>query len=199
MSIAGLFVRCCCVDHNTRMTDAAPDPAEEALYASLAHELKNPLNLITLNVELLTRQPDLATSPAVARAAEAIRRSVHKQSQLIDEVMALSRARAGHLRSRGHSVDCAADLRELLPALKELAAARGVECRAEVPEGSVWVREETGPLELSLSLLARQLVKATPKGGTVSLRLAAGDASATVTVENDAGVALSLDLPLHPE
>jgi two-component system CheB/CheR fusion protein len=182
------------------MTEA-PDPesAEDALYASLAHELKNPLNLITLSVELLTRQPDLADSPAVARAADAIRRSVHKQSQLIDEVSALSHARAGRLRPRGHPIDCAAGLRELLPQVEALAAARGVEWQAELPPQPVWVREEAGSLELTLSLLVRQVVKATARGGKVTLRLQAGDGTATATVGTDRGVAFSLALPLHEE
>ncbi len=58
----------------------------------LSHELKNPLNLIHVKAELLTRTPEARGIAVVQEAAEAIQRSVVGQAKIIDDLLDLSRA-----------------------------------------------------------------------------------------------------------
>lgn len=52
----------------------------------MSHELRNPLNLIQLNAELLGRLPQTRDIPAVQRAAGIIRRTVTSQAKIIDDL-----------------------------------------------------------------------------------------------------------------
>ncbi len=65
--------------------------------AVMSHELKHPLNLITVNAELLTVLPEAQDLPAVQRAAATIRRTVQGQARIIDDLLDMSRTNAGKL------------------------------------------------------------------------------------------------------
>jgi signal transduction histidine kinase len=63
----------------------------------MSHELKHPLNLITVNAELLSVLPEAQDLPAVQRAAATIRRTVQGQARIIDDLLDMSRTNAGKL------------------------------------------------------------------------------------------------------
>src|SRR5205823_14102820 len=65
--------------------------------AVMAHELRHPLNLIHINVEFLSRLPEIRQSPPVARSASVIRNAVLSQAKLIDDLLDMSRVRTGKL------------------------------------------------------------------------------------------------------
>ena len=65
--------------------------------AVMSHELKNPLNLVMLNTELLARSPEVVGDPRLARATDTIRRAVQGQAQIIDDLLDLSRLNTGKL------------------------------------------------------------------------------------------------------
>jgi two-component system CheB/CheR fusion protein len=63
----------------------------------MSHELRHPLNMISINVELLSRMPEIRKSPSFMRAAAVIRNSVMSQAKIIDDLMDMSRVRTGKL------------------------------------------------------------------------------------------------------
>jgi two-component system CheB/CheR fusion protein len=56
--------------------EQAANELKDEFLAVMSHELKHPLNLIQVNAELLTSQPEVRALPAVARVGETIRRAV---------------------------------------------------------------------------------------------------------------------------
>src|SRR5690606_26022621 len=54
---------------------------KDEFLAIMSHELRHPLNLIELNMEFLSRAPELQGSQKVTTAIEAVRRSVRNESQ----------------------------------------------------------------------------------------------------------------------
>jgi two-component system CheB/CheR fusion protein len=78
---------------------------KDRFLAVMSHELKQPLNLIQMNAELLMRLPVAAENPKVQRLSEAIRSAVGSQSRIINDLLDLSRIRTGKLRLNRVAVD----------------------------------------------------------------------------------------------
>ena len=78
---------------------------KDEFLAIMSHELKNPLNLILLNAELLARIPEARTVPSVVRAAEIIRKTVRSQAKIIDDLLDLSRINTGKMSLNATAVD----------------------------------------------------------------------------------------------
>ena len=81
----------------TRTEAQAANHLKNEFLAVMSHELKNPLNLIQLNVEILTRLPEIRQLAYAAKAAHAIGRAVVSQSRIIDDLLDLSRINTGKL------------------------------------------------------------------------------------------------------
>ncbi len=70
---------------------------KDEFLAVMSHGLRHPLNMIHINVELLSRMSELRQSPQFMRAASIIRSSVMSQAKIIDDLMDMSRVRTGKL------------------------------------------------------------------------------------------------------
>jgi two-component system CheB/CheR fusion protein len=148
---------------------AASELKDEFL-AVMSHELKNPLNLIQLNAELLSRLPEARTAPAIARAATTIRKTVISQAQIIDDLLDLSRINTGKLALNRSDVDWSAVARAIAAAVAEDAAAKRIEMRLDIAE-HVLVHADPVRVEQIVWNLLSNALKFTPDGGQVSLRL----------------------------
>jgi len=65
--------------------------------AVMSHELKHPLNLISVNAQLLGTLPEGRSLPAVVRSARTIQRTVMSLGRIIDDLLDMSRATTGKL------------------------------------------------------------------------------------------------------
>ncbi|HEV7914601.1 MAG TPA: PAS domain-containing protein, partial [Albitalea sp.] len=150
---------------------AASELKDEFL-AVMSHELKNPLNLIQLNAELLARLPEARGLPAVQRAAAIIRRTVVSQAQIIDDLLDLSRINTGKLTLNRQSVDWEASIEAIAAAMRDESAAKGVELSVSVSGADLVVDGDPVRIEQIVWNLVNNAVKFTPAGGRVMLRLA---------------------------
>ncbi|MFP3434280.1 histidine kinase dimerization/phospho-acceptor domain-containing protein, partial [Paraburkholderia sp. SIMBA_061] len=99
---------------------------KDEFFAVLSHELKNPLNLIHVKAEMLTRSPEVRKITLVQDAADAILRSVVGQAKIIDDLLDLSRARTGKLALHFTAVAVSSILHGVIDASAVDAAAGGV-------------------------------------------------------------------------
>ncbi|MES2606664.1 MAG: CheR family methyltransferase, partial [Pseudomonadota bacterium] len=81
---------------------------KDQFLAIMSHELRQPLNMISLNVELLTRLPAVMALPLAKRATTAIRNSVASQATIIEDLLDLSRVNTGKLTLNIEVLDLAA-------------------------------------------------------------------------------------------
>lgn len=115
------------VQHDTRRdAQLAREQAENMLkdqfLAVMSHELKQPLNLIQLNAEMLTMLPEVRNSEVSRRAASVIQRSVLSQAKIIDDLLDLSRLTTGKLALNLTPVDLAAHVNALVDVMRRDAA-----------------------------------------------------------------------------
>ncbi|MED5617683.1 hybrid sensor histidine kinase/response regulator [Ideonella sp. BN130291] len=150
----------------------ATSELKDEFLAVMSHELKNPLNLIQLNAELLSRMPEARNVPAVAKAAATIRKTVLSQAQIIDDLLDLSRVNTGKMALNRSSVDAAAVVRTIATALREDAEHKGLALALEVTEEPVLLDADPVRLEQVVWNLLNNALKFTPRGGRVDLTLA---------------------------
>ncbi len=155
---------------------------KDEFFAVLSHELKNPLNLIHVKAELLTRLPIAKEIVPVQEAAEAIQRSVISQAKIIDDLLDLSRVRTGKLALQFEPVDLAAVLRAVVDASLEDATSNGISLSVSGIDASLVVQADAVRFEQMLWNVVRNALKFTPRGGRVDVSLSREDGFACVEV-----------------
>jgi two-component system CheB/CheR fusion protein len=162
---------------------AASDMKDEFL-AVVSHELKNPLNLIQLNTELLMRTPEARALPSVVRSTEIIRRAVLSQAQIIDDLLDLSRLNTGKLSLNRGPVDCAAVVRTIAAAMQEEAARKQIALHVENQDEPLLIDADAVRVEQIVWNLLSNALKFTAASGRIDVRLAPDGAEAVLQVRD---------------
>jgi len=145
----------------------------EQLSAQLSHELKNPLGAIKTLVQLSRRDACDEKSRERLQVAES---EVERMSSILQEYLSFSRP-LDKLRRESLSLDALAD--EVLELLSAQAASAGVAVRRS---GSARLDADPRRLREALFNLVANALDATPRGGTVEVRIFERDGSARVEV-----------------
>ena len=151
----------------------------------MSHELRHPLNMIHINVELLSRMPELRQSPPFMRAASIIRNSVMTQAKIIDDLMDISRVRTGKLSLSMAPVALDAILQGIVDVARSDPASRDIAVSFEGSTGGAPVLADVVRIEQVVMNLLSNALKFTKSGGQVAVRLAREDGYARVDVVDD--------------
>lgn len=144
---------------------------KDQFLAVVSHELKNPLNLISLNAQVLASLPEAKGSKRLVRIAELIGAGVKSQTQLIDDLLELSRAQNGKLSLHKEQVDCNQLVELIAAAVLPDAQARGVTLSVAVQPGNYGIDADPVRVEQIIWNLVTNAIKFTPKGGAVQIGL----------------------------
>ena len=150
--------------------------------AVMSHELKNPLNLVMLNTELLARSPEVVADPRLARATDTIRRAVQGQAQIIDDLLDLSRLNTGKLSLTRTPVQWHAIIERIADPLRAEAAAK--QFAFEVQAEPLTVYADMVRVEQVTWNLVSNAFKFTPPAGAIHIRLKRDGMSALLEVED---------------
>lgn len=108
--------------------------ARDRFYAMLSHELRTPLSAILLYHELLATQVYGPMTPAQEEAVERAQRSARHLLELINDLLDLSKLRAGKMDWRVEDVDLADLVENVFLAVAPLAAENRCELSLQVSE-----------------------------------------------------------------
>jgi signal transduction histidine kinase len=115
----------------------AASASRSRFYALLGHELRAPLGAILLYNDLLLSGAEGPLTGGQAEGIELSQRSARHLSELVDDLLDLSKLEAGKVVVRPEHCDVATLLHDLLATLRPVAAQRGsaleVECPRELP------------------------------------------------------------------
>jgi signal transduction histidine kinase len=142
---------------------------QKNILATVAHELRNPLTPISLIAERMVRMP----SGELPRMRELIEGQVQHISQLVDDLLDVSRASTGKLRINRSDVDIIHILRAAIDACSPVMVAQKQRFDVQLPEGILWVNGDPGRLALILHNLLANAAKYTPAGGSIKLSVTA--------------------------
>jgi two-component system, chemotaxis family, CheB/CheR fusion protein len=156
---------------------------KDRFLAVMSHELKQPLNLIHVNAELLVRLPEARTLPSVQRIGTTIRRAVSAQETIVNDLLDLSRVQTGKLRLHREPHDLVEIVQQLSQAMAEDAAAKGVRWEVSLPEQAVCECDAVRIEQVVWNLLGNAL-KFTPEGGVVGIDLSTTETEARLEVRD---------------
>jgi two-component system, chemotaxis family, CheB/CheR fusion protein len=153
--------------------------AKDEFLSNLSHELRNPLTAIIGWVQLLqTRQQEQAL---IDRGLTIIYRSAKAQSQLIEDMLDLSRIASGKLQLKPVRLDLAAVIGVAVDAVQLSANAKSIQIISQIT--TTTVMGDVDRLQQVLWNLLANAIKFTPTGGRVNITL--------VPVQNNAEIRIS--------
>jgi PAS domain S-box-containing protein len=165
--------------------------ARDDVLSIVAHDLRNPLNVVRLHAQALRMQ-----HPAVRRAAEAIDRSAQRMDRLIEDLLDISRLEAGQLQVEQARASASDLAHEAADTHQTVAEGAGITLTLDVPADlpDVWA-DRSRILQVLDNLLGNSL-KFTERGGHVALSAARRGDEIEFAVR-DTGPGLSSDTALH--
>ena len=143
--------------------------AKDEFLANLSHELRNPLTPILAWAQIL-RSGKLKEA-AVTHALEVIDRSARAQSQLIEDILDISRITSGKLAVDTNLIDLQLVVQAALDGVQLSAEAKSIQIVSEL--SSATVLGDAARLQQVVWNLLSNAIKFTPAGGRVEITLSA--------------------------
>jgi two-component system CheB/CheR fusion protein len=168
---------------------AANDLKDETL-AIISHELKHPLNLIQISTQMLMAMPEVQPLPRVVKALRTIEASGKSQARIIDDLLDLSRTRAGKLVLEPASVYLKEALASCFDWAAEQAQLKGIDFQLEAVEDTLLVDADLTRLRQVVMNLLSNALKFTPTDGGIKVRLVQEGNEAVLSVR-DSGRGIS--------
>ena len=180
---------------------AAREEAERAnamkdeFLAIVSHELRTPLNAIMGWTHVLRSSP-IPHPEQTRKALEVIERNARIQTQIVSDVLDISRITSRKLLLNPAQLDAKQTVRAALEAVQPAADARQIALQLRVPEDPVYLWADPDRMQQVVVNLVANAVKFTPAGGRVEVRVEAQDAQALITV-TDSGKGISPEFLPH--
>jgi len=151
-------------EHASRMKDE--------FLATLSHELRTPLNAIYGWSQLLRRHNHSNNNDAeLVEGLEVIERNTKVQTQLIEDLLDMSRIISGKIRLDVQEVNLATILDEVIVSTNPAANAKGIRVQAMLDPLAGPVTGDPGRMQQIFWNLLNNAIKFTPKGGWVQVHL----------------------------
>jgi len=180
-------------EHARELAEKASRVKDEFL-STLSHELRTPLTAIVGWIYLL--RGGRLDDPGKARALDAIDRNAGAQSQVIADILDLSRIVGAKFRLDVRPIELAPVVAAAIETLMPAANARGITVQPVLDPSAGPVSGDTDRLRQVFWNLVSNAIKFTPKGGRVTVRVTRVAQNVVITVQ-DSGVGISPQVMPH--
>lgn len=167
---------------------------KDEFLATLSHELRTPLNAIVGYVRMM--QSDLLTGEKRTRAMDTVARNVTSLTQIVEDVLDVSRIISGKLRLDVQAVDLAPVIQNAVETVRPAADAKGVGLATIVDPRTAPVSGDPERLQQILWNVLSNAVKFTERGGRVEVRLERVNSHVEITV-SDTGIGIPEEFLPH--
>jgi signal transduction histidine kinase len=183
LSLAAEFRRRRAIEEEMRLLNkelADQVRIKDEFLATLSHELRTPLNAV-LGWSQMLRDNSLREENLRAKALDAIHRNVAVQSQLVSDILDVSRMRSRTLRIERRPVDLAGVVDEAVETVGALMSSRDLILSVSVP-ADIIVNADAPRLQQVLWNLLANAAKFTPRHGAVGLTATRNGADVEIVV-----------------
>lgn len=157
--------------------------------ATLSHELRTPLSSI-LGWSRLLKERQVEGEQAV-RAIETIERNAKSQSQLIEDILDVSRIISGKLRLDVRPVELSSIIETAIESVRPAAEAKNIRLQRVIDSGGM-ISGDADRLQQIIWNLLSNAVKFTPKEGRVQIKLERVNSHVEIIVA-DNGIGISAE------
>lgn len=161
---------------------------KDEFLATLSHELRTPLSAI-LGWSHLVRTGKL-DEPQLSRAFETIERNARSQSQLIDDLLDVSRIITGKLQIEPRLVDICTVIEAAVDVVRPAIEAKNIEFAAVLDSSVCLVQGDANRLQQVFWNLFSNAIKFTSPGGSIRVEVRLVDGRVRVSVK-DSGVGIT--------
>jgi signal transduction histidine kinase/ActR/RegA family two-component response regulator len=163
---------------------------KDEFLSTVSHELRTPLNAILGWTWLLaSKQMDAAEHK---RAVATIERNARAQSQIIDDLLDVSRIITGKLRLKVRRLDLVQVIEAAVDSIRPAAEAKAITLDIQLDPAAARLSGDPGRLQQVVWNLLSNAVKFTPSGGRVEVRLDEVGNNARLAVK-DSGMGIRPD------
>src|SRR5947209_9679766 len=169
--------------------------SKDEFLATVSHELRTPLNAI-LGWTRMLRTGALEGEEKLRRALETIERNARVQTQLVDDILDVSRIIAGKLRVQVRRIDLRSVILAAVDAVRPAAEAKQLEVVLDLrDEASNFHGDPDGLQQVVWNLLSNA-IKFTPGKGKVAIDLQRSNGDVEIVVA-DTGMGIAHDFLPH--
>lgn len=167
---------------------------KDEFLATVSHELRNPLAPILTWIQLL-RSGTLDKKKS-DRAMEVIEHNVLSLSELIDDLLDVSRVASGKFRLDVRSIDLAPVIKAAIESQRPASDAKHIRLQTVLDERAGLISGDSERLLQVMANLLSNAVKFTPKGGSVQVTLGRAESHVEIGVA-DSGMGIEAALLPH--
>lgn len=167
---------------------------KDEFLATLSHELRTPLNAI-LGYARIARG-GFISGDKLTRALETIERNSTALTQMVEDILDVSRIVSGKMRLNVQPVDLPVILRDAIETMKPAADAKRIRMQIITDPQVGPISGDPDRLRQIVWNLVSNAVKFTPKGGQIQLRLSRINSSVEIAV-SDTGIGIASDFLPH--
>jgi PAS domain S-box-containing protein len=169
-------------------TTRSANRLKDEFLATLSHELRTPLNAI-VGYSRMLQSGMLAGSRKQTKALETLVRNATSLTQIVEDVLDVSRIVSGKLRLNVQAVDLSPIVREAAETSQPAADAKGIRLDVIVDPAATLVSGDPDRLRQVLWNLCSNAVKFSERGGRVQVRLQRLNSHIEITV-TDTGIGI---------
>jgi signal transduction histidine kinase len=158
------------LDQRTQDLSSANEALDlkDEFLAIVSHDLRNPLNAIALNTQLLERLVS-SGDPQLARISRSLASSIGQMQRIISDLLDVAAIEAGKLSVQLQPGDARSPIEEAIEVSRSIAAGKSIALAAVVGPEPLVARFDPGRVAQVLENLIHNALKFTPRGGRVSV------------------------------
>jgi signal transduction histidine kinase len=173
---------------------ATANRRKDEFLAMLSHELRSPLGAIRNAIRLLSSQT--GDTPVRHRAQTLIERQVGRMTQLVDDLLDLSRISHGRLHVQRERIDLRVVVSHAIETLESDFNERRHRPTTALPDTPMWLQADSGRLEQVFVNLLANASRYTDTGGELAVQMYTLDGEAVVRVR-DSGIGIAPEVLRH--
>jgi PAS domain S-box-containing protein len=166
---------------------------KDEFLATLSHELRTPLNAIVGYARML--RSGTVPEERITQALEVIDRNATALTQIVEDVLDVSRIISGKVRLNLRQLEVSGVLMASIDTVRPGAETKGVELQSDV-ESVGRISGDPDRLQQVFWNLLSNAVKFTPRGGCVTVQLAQAGSNVDITV-SDTGIGITPEFLPH--
>lgn len=170
----------------------AANRTKDNFLAMLSHELRTPLTPVLAALDSL--EADAISSSDAKAALSMIRRNVELESQLIDDLLDLTRIAKDKLQLKFDPLDSHETITNVVAICRTEAEARRLHLHVQLRAGAHWISADHAKFQQIIWNLLKNAIKFTPENGDISISSTNPTPQVLKIIVRDTGIGMEPDL-----